>query len=371
MFINRFGTFVVPFLTLYLGEQGFRAGQIAWVFTAWAVGGIGSMILGGRLSDLIGRKYTMTLALVGGGFSMLLMWQAQSLNEYIFTAFLAGLTHGMYHPASNSLLADVVPTERRVTAFAVVRLGVNLGFFCGMAAGGFLAEKNYAWLFIGDAATSITFGLIALFALPHGIRTAVKQSRWGPALRHMLSNRLFLGFFFANLLIVGTFFQWGTSVARLVVDLGHSKHVYGLLMSMNGLIIAFFEIPISQVARRFPAYRVLALGFFLCGLGMWVNLFAFSWVIVAVSLLVFTIGEMTSLPVSGAYLADMAPEDMRGRYAAAHGLTWNLGHAVASGVGSCCSTRNSRLCFGGECWPAEILAAAVMLWARRGAASEQ
>ncbi len=333
LFIHRFGTFVVPFLTLYLKDSGYSVGETASVFASMAIGGIGAMILGGRLTDLVGRKNTMGISLFGGAASMLLMWQAEGLYAYLISAFFVGLTHGMYHPASNSLLIDVVPQERRVTAFAVVRWGVNMGFACGMAAGGLLAEHNYAYLFIGDAVTSAAFAIIAVTMLPHGIKISRENSRWSSALRDMAKNRAFLIFFFANLLAIGSFFQWGSSVARLIGDLGYSKSVYGWLMAGNGLVIAFFEIPLSQVVRKRNPRFVIALGFLLCGIGVWGNEFANVWWIIAIALFVFTLGEMISMPVSGAYVASLAPDEMRGRYSAAVGLSWNLGHAVAPGLG--------------------------------------
>lgn len=338
LFIHRFGTFVVPFLALYLRDSGYSTGETALVFAAMAVGGIGAMILGGRLTDLIGRKNTMGVSLFGGAISMIAMWQAEGLAAYLVTSFFVGLTHGMYHPASNSLLTDLVPDERRVTAFAVVRWAVNLGFAFGMAAGGILAEENYAYLFVGDAVTSAVFAGIAVAFLPHGVRTERSRSRWGVAVREMLGNKPFVLFFFANLIAVSLFFQWGSSVTRLITDLGYAKSVYGWLMATNGLLIAFLEIPISQMTRRRFPPPVIAVGFLLCGIGAWINGFAGiaaapGWVIVAVALVVFTFGEMISMPISGAYVAALAPTEMRGRYSAGVGLTWNLGHAAAPGVG--------------------------------------
>jgi len=365
LFIHRFGTFVVPFLTLYLSGQGYSATQIGSVFFSLAVGAIGSMFLGGRLADLIGRKNVMAIALFSGGISMLLMWQAHSLFQYQLTACLLGLTQGMYHPASNSLLADVVPPDRRITAYAVVRWGVNLGFTCGMAAGGFLAERNFGWLFIGDAASSAIFGVIALLTLPHGTRTSAQRSKWIHAIKHMLSNRRFIYFFIANFLAVGTFFQWGSSIALLVTDhLGHNKQTFGWLMASSGLIITFFEIPISQITRRLPANRVIAFGFLLCGIGVWLNVFAASLIIVVFAMVVFTAGEMVSMPVSGAYIADMAPDDMRGRYSAAVGLTWTLGQAIAPGLGLILYKSSPRVLWWGML-VAGILSAGAMLLGRR------
>src|SRR3990170_2622047 len=65
-----------------------------------------------------------------------------------------------------ALLADLVPPQQRVTAFALYRLAINAGFAFGPAAAGFLADRSFFWLFLGDALTSAVFGVVALVALP-------------------------------------------------------------------------------------------------------------------------------------------------------------------------------------------------------------
>lgn len=360
LFVNRFGAFVVPFLTLYLNDLGYSAAEIWWVFAAMAVGGFGAMWLGGWLTDHLGRKNTMVAALVGGAIAILLLWRADTHAGLIVNAFLNGITHGMFHPAAHSLMADVLPEHRRVTGFAVVRWAVNLGFACGMAAGGVMADRNFAWLFLGDAGTSLVFGVIAFLALPHGIRVSRSKSRWMSAIRDMAKNHRFLALMGANLLAASLFFQWGSSVAKFVVDLGYSKSVYGWLMAMNGLLIALFEIPIARGTRRFPQHLVIGIGYLACGVGMALNGFASTWVWVAVALLVFTIGEMVSLPVSSAYLALLSPEKMRGRYAGALGLTWNIGQSLAPGLGLMLYEWNAAVL-----WSASLalgIGAAMILW---------
>ena len=333
LFIHRFGTFVIPFLTLYLTDLGYTTSAIGAVFASLACGGIGAMILGGRLADLLGRKNTMTISLLGSALSMIFMWQADSFWQFIVATFVTGLTSGMYHPASNSLLTDVVPPDRRITAFATVRWAVNLGFAGGMAAGGFLADRNFAWLFIGDAVSSVIFAVIAFQTLPHGIRTGKNESRWIPAIQNILRNRRFVAFFFANFAAVMAFFHWGSSLAKFTVDLGYTKQDYGWIMALNGVMIALFEIAISQVARRRHAPRVIALGFFLCGAGVWIAGFAAGWQLIVAGLVVFTLGEMIALPVAAAYVAELAPKKMRGRYTATIGLTWNIGQGVTPWLG--------------------------------------
>lgn len=334
VFINRFGTFVIPFLTLYLTKAGYSAGDIWKTFGALAVGGVTSAILGGWLADRIGRRNTMSIALSCAAFSMLGLWQADSLSEYIAAAFFVGLSHGAYHPAASSLLADLVPPERRVIAFGLTRFAINLGFGCGMAAGGFLAEISYDLLFIGDAITAGIYAAVSFFLLPHGLKNeSGVASRWLPALASIWANKRFVAMFFSSLFGVFLFFHWGGAVALLIKDLGYPERVYGMLMAFNGFLITVAELPLSHWVRRFDARQVIGIGFFLCGLGVACCGFATGWIWIAVALVIFTIGEMISMPVSGAYVSELAPEDMRGRYNGVIGLTWHFGHAVAPGLG--------------------------------------
>lgn len=333
MFINRFGTFVVPFLLLYMKESGFPMKVYTLTMLSMAAGGMTSSFLGGWLADRIGRRNTMAIALFGGGGSMVLLWQADSLLGFLLGGLCAGLTHGLYHPASSSLLVDVVPKHRRVTAFAVVRWALNLGFAGGMAAGGFLAERSYALLFLGDAITSFVFGAIVITSIPHGIRVARHEARWKPALDSIFANRRFIAMWFANLLAASLFFQWGAAVSLFVVDLGYSKSVYGWIMALNGVMIAVCELPLSQIGRRYTPRLVIAAGFFFCGLGVFLNLFAISWVWIVIACVVFTVGEMLALPIASAYIGELAPEKMRGRYSGVVSLTWHLSHAYAPALG--------------------------------------
>ncbi len=360
LFVHRFGTFVVPFLTLYLTDLGYTTGRIGIVFAAMAVGGVIAMFLGGRLADLIGRSRTMAISLAGMAVAMILMWQADSFIAFTISSFLLGITSSMYHPAANSLLVDLVPEARRVTAFAVVRWAVNIGFAAGMAAGGILAEKNFAYLFLGDAISSIVFAGISLWMLPQGIRTSRAKSKWAPALRHILGNKPFIAYFVALGLSVSTFFIWGSSVAKFTTDLGYSKEIYGWIMAANGLLIAICELGISQITRKRNAQRVIALGFFLCGAGVWINGFAHSWVVILIALIVFTFGEMIALPVASAYMAALAPDEMRGRYTAVIGLTWNVGHGIAPWLGLTLYEHQPSLLWWG-CLAAGIASAATML----------
>ena len=165
-FLNKFGTFVMPFLAIYLTRQGYSMKDAGIAMSAYGLGHMAAAGLGGHLADVLGRRRTIIFSMLSGACTMLCMSQARRLPAIVGWASLAGLTTELYRPASSALLADLVPAGRRVTAFAAYRLAFNAGFAFGPATAGLLAEKSFVWLFVGDAITSVLYGTIAWLALP-------------------------------------------------------------------------------------------------------------------------------------------------------------------------------------------------------------
>jgi len=321
-FLNKFGSFVVPFLTLYLTSRGYTVGQAGLAVSAYGLGNLCASLLGGHLADKLGRRKTILLSMFSGAAAMMLLSQAHGLGVIILLTALTGLTNELYRPASAALLADIVSPGQRVTAFAGLRVSLNAGFAFGPATAGLLAAYGYFWLFAGDAATSVLFGLVALVALPRGSRGSAHNASWSEALRVLRQDHKLHQLLLANFAIGLVFFQLGSTFGLYVTHLGFSPAVYGAVVSLNGALIVFCELPLTRLTRKFPARRVMAAGYLLCAVGFALNAFAHTITALVLCMMVFTIGEMITMPTGAAYLADLAPPEMRGRYMGVAGLTW-------------------------------------------------
>jgi MFS family permease len=99
--------------------------------------------------------------------------------------------------------------------------------------------------------------------------------------------------------------------------------VYGVLMSWNGLLIVFAELPLTSLTLRFNARRVMALGYVLIGFGFALNGWCRSISSLYLAMTIFTIGEMISAPTTSAFVARLAPERLRGRYMGVLMLAWH------------------------------------------------
>ena len=332
-FLNKFGAFVVPFLAIYLTKQGYTLADAGFAISAYGIGNLIASLLGGYLADTLGRRKTIVLSMLSGAASMMLLSQARGLPAIIILAALTGLTCELYRPAASALLADLVPAGQRVTAFSAYRMAFNAGWAFGPATAGFLAERGFFWLFLGDAATSVLFGAVAWFALPRGVRSKEKKASWGEAIQTLRRDKRFLQVACASLPMALVLFQMSSTFGLHVTTMGFSAATYGALISFNGALVVFCELPLTTITRRFPARRVIALGFFLLGSGFALNMFAHTIPALVGCVLVFTLGEMIAFPVVNAYIADLSPPHMRGRYSGAFGLTWACGLVIGPAMG--------------------------------------
>ncbi len=332
-FLNKFGAFVVPFLTLYLTSRGYSVTETGLAVGAYGLGTLFASLLGGYLADRLGRRQTIMLSMFLGAATMMALSQAHSLPLIIGLTALAGLANEFYRPASNALLADLVPPGQRVTAFATMRMALNAGFAFGPATAGLLAAFGYFWLFVGDALTSALYGALALFALPCDAHQRQTNAGWGEALRVLRHDRKLHQMLAANLCIGLIFFQMASTFGLYVTRLGFSPATYGVLISLNGALIVFCELPLTTITRRFPVRRVMAVGYLIIALGFTLNLWAHTVPTLVACTLLFTLGEMVTMPMVSAYVADLAPANLRGRYLGVSGLTWAIALTFGPGLG--------------------------------------
>ena len=292
---------------------------------------------------------------------MMFLSQARGLPAIIVLTALTGLASEFYRPASVALLTDLVPSGQRVTAFATLRMAFNAGFAFGPATAGFLAAYGYFWLFAGDAATSVLFGLVALIALPRGLGGGRQNNAsWSEALHVLRKDRRLHQLMLANFACALIFFQVASTLGLYVTKLGFSAVTYGAIVSLNGALVVFCELPLTTITRRFPARRVMAVGYVLIGIGFALNALARTIPALAGCMFVFTLGEMITMPMSSAYLADLAPSHMRGRYMGVSGLTWAVGLIVGPALGMKLFAFNAPV-YWLSCCGLGVLAAAIIL----------
>ena len=359
-FINRFGTFVMPMLALYLTRSGFTIAQSGIAISAYGAGHFATSLLGGHLADRIGRRNTIALSMFASGATMLALSQARGFASIVALVFAAGLSTELYRPASSALLSDVVAPDQRVLAFGFYRFAINLGFAVGPATAGFLAERSFLYVFLGDAISSFAFGIIALVALPHGIH----QSEDRETFREAFTDRRLVVFLLASVCITWVYFQMSSTLPIHLARNGYTPSQYGMLMSINGLFVVLFEIALTLWLQRFKHVPVIAIGYALLGIGWALTGFAHTLLALAITVAIWTIAEMIFAPMASAYVTELAPERARGRYHGLHMLTYSIGMLAGPTLGALLYERSEGWLWIG-CAVSGVVGAALMSLSKR------
>jgi MFS family permease len=331
--INKAGSFIIPFLTLVLkrefGLSGSAAGSLV---AAYGFGSIVSILVGGALTDKLGRRATLLLSLSASGVLAVAMGLAPGFREFLPLLLLFGFVADLYRPAAAAMLSDLLPSRERPVGFAALRMAVNLGFAIGMGLGGVLADAHWRLLFLFDGATTLGYCVLVLLVLPE-TRPQPESEPGGaapPAAESPWRDRVFLQLAAASLLYCSLIFIALTILPlTITISAGYPAWVYGVLVGSNGLLIALFEVPLVAWLRRFRRLRVAALGTVLSGLGFGATALHLHWGWFLATGVLWTLGEILVVPQQNAFIADWAPPAARGRYLALYHATWSLGLLIA------------------------------------------
>ncbi|HEY0696290.1 MAG TPA: MFS transporter [Micromonospora sp.] len=326
--VNRMGAFVLVFLAIYLTEaRGFDSFQAGLVLGMWGVGGgVGTMI-GGVLTDRWGRRPTLLTGHLGAAAMMLALGLARELWLVAVSALLLALFAEAVRPAFSAMMIDVVPPADRMRAFSLNYWAINLGFACAAVLAGLAAEVSYLLLFVVDAATTLATAAIVFVRVRETRPATVAAPGRLPdpptgGLRAVLADRVFLGFAVLNVFSALVFLQHISMLPIAMGDDGISPATYGSVIALNGVLIVAGQLFVPKLVGDRSRSAVLALASVVVGVGFGLTAFADVAWFYAITVLVWTLGEMLASPANSTLVAELSPAALRGRYQGVFSLSW-------------------------------------------------
>lgn len=334
--VNRSGMMVLFFFTLYMTrELGFTVVEAGLVMSVFGAGSMLGTYLGGRLCDRLGAYHVQKLSLGVSGLLLLALQVPRSVWLLAGLTFAVAAFSEALHPANAAATAQICAPELRPKGFAVHRLAGNLGVSVGPVVGGYLALRDYRWLFWADGLTTLlACGLAFVFlpsAGPHGEARpagAVALAPWrNAAFLRLLPLVLGVGLVFSQ------FFS--TYPLYLRLHYGLSESGIGGLIAVNTLLIVAVEMLLMHGLRRASPARIVALGTLLIGLGFGMTPLGRSAGFAVAGVVVWTLGEMMTMPMLHTLATLRSDPAAMGEYL---GLT-SLAFATATTFGPALSTR--------------------------------
>ncbi|WP_396209922.1 MDR family MFS transporter [Flavobacterium sp.] len=339
-FINRAGTMVLPFLSKYLKEDlHFSYSQVGWIMVSFGIGSMLGSWLGGKLSDKIGFYKIMIFSLLTSGIGFFILQTITSYHGLLIAIFFIMVIADMFRPAMFVSLGAYAKPENRTRALTLVRLAINLGFAAGPALGGLLIMSvGYKGLFWVDGATCIIAILIFWAKVKEKKKSAYTDKEHpGEVLTHSVFNDGPFWIFLMICLISGImFFQLFTTIPLYHKEqFNLSELQTGLLLTFNGVLVFFVEMPLVSYIERNKINKLRAIN--LGGLLMTISMFLLlvnNWVgILIVMMLFMTFAEMFAFPFSNSFAMSRAPKGHEGRYMAIFTMTYSFAHILSAKTG--------------------------------------
>lgn len=369
-FVVSAGMMVIPFLTLYLSVHL----DLGPTFATLALGahGVGQLlgaVLGGAIADRYGRRPAMIGGLLAAAVLVTVLARLTSPVAILINVVCFSVGVACYRPAASAMMSDLVPPEDRPTGYSLMYAAGNLGFALASGVGGVLAQHNYGWLFIADAAASLSFVLIvALFiketkpTVPEGPADAEGRGQgWG----HVLSNRAFLRFAAATFLTGMVFHQALSTLPLQMNARGLGVEHYGRVMSLNGVMIVLLQLPLTAGLGRFNRALTVSAGDLLVAVGFGFTAWALGVPGFALSVAIWTLGEIIHAAFKFTMVSDFAPPELRARYFGAFQGVYATATAIAPPLGGLLLTQAGPDWLWAACATAGLLAGGLNFSLRR------
>lgn len=327
--INRAGTMVIPFLSIYLTEDlEFSLPNVGWIMTSFSLGSLVGTWLGGKLTDMVGYYKIMVLSLIGSGFMFIGLQYLKTFPTFCTGIFVLMIIADMFRPAMYVALNTYSKPENKTRSVTLIRLAINLGFSAGPAVGGFIiATLSYAGLFWVDGITCILATIVLLKVLNPKTARVQDEVKKLDHPQSAYTDKAYLIFFLA-LVFFGVIFLQYFSIIPIYYRKIHllSEPIIGLLLGLNGLVIFLFEMPLIHWLEnsKYSKIGLVLFGAFLTGLSFIVlNITSWSGILV-IGMLLMTVGEMIAFPFANAFAMERAKKGNQGEYMAMYAMTFSV-----------------------------------------------
>ncbi len=335
-FVSAVGFAVsIPFIAIYFhAVLGLSMSEIGIFFGAMAIVRSAFQLVGGEISDRIGRHSLLIYSQIFRAIAFLLLalsiYREWGFWPVALALLINSIFGAIFQPVANAMVSDILPYEKRLDGYAITRSAGNLGWAVGPAIGGFLAGHSYGLLFVISSVVTLISGLVFLFFL-RAPAAAAAQDRF--KLSDLLAIRsdpnlmrhsiLIFALYLVVAQLIAPFSVYAVEMVKI------TEHQLGLLYTLNGLIVVLLQIPVTKLLARYRLTVQLAMGAFVYAIGYGILgvLTGFEFFVLAI--MIVTMGEIFMSPPSLALTSRLAPEGRMGRYMGIFGFFvasgWSFG----------------------------------------------
>ncbi|HDR7793612.1 TPA: MFS transporter [Bacillus luti] len=345
---------LMPFFALYLKDKVDSLLQVGVIMALSPIAASFGSLIGGRIADTYGRKPIMIFSMASNAVLMLGFLFIEGFIPYAILSIFLGLSNSLFHPAASAMVADVTAPEKRTEAYGLLRMGHNIGAAIGPIMGASVVVLSKNLVFIIASSTMLFYALLVSIliqeTMPKGIdQDENKEKESGSVWKIVIRDKALMIYLLAGIIISMGFSQTEGMLPlhfdNEMKDIFGANNPYPYLMALNGLLVVLFQFQISKWATDKPVGKTMLYGASLFGIGLffigwlprWFGEFNANATIILITLMlvyaIYTLGEMIMSPVQMTFVANLAPEHLRGTYMGAASLQWITGSAFGPLLG--------------------------------------
>ena len=341
MFINRSGSMVLLFTSLYLTKElHFSIADAGLVLSFYGVGSVLGSYMGGWLTDRRNFFDIMLFSLIISGLILLLLLIVKTPLMLSAVIFLYAFTADIFRPANSKAVATYSIPENRTRSVSLVRLAINLGFSIGPAIGGFVALLlGYKWLFVIDSLTSFAAAFMLFIYLPRISAVSVKsekEQQRDTASSSAYRDIPYLLFISLVALFGICFFQLFASVPQYFnKECHYNEGTIGLLLGLNGLFVVIIEMPlVAFLEKKQRIFPYIIAGVLCIPVSFAILVFGKGMMMMAIIYtLIITLSEIFAMPFMMNYALSRPSVERQGQYSALYSISYGLANIAAPILG--------------------------------------
>lgn len=341
--INRFGDFVMPFLSLFLVKKlglSYQSAGIAVMLTSLA--SIPGSFAGGKIADHFGRKKTYAFFQLSAATSLFFCAFLKNPQIIIILVCMSSFFNGGVRPIISAIITDVLPAEKRQIGFSLSYLGINLGVSLGLLVAGFLFN-NYTYLaFIGDAITSFIAVALVLINVKETLPDYTEsrnlsneeKSESGNVFSVLLRRPKILVFLLIYIIFSVVYTQHTFSLPMMLDTIfdNNGPSNFGIIMSFNAVTVITTTMFITHAIRKWKPLSAIVMAGLLYTIGFGMITFIRTMPLFILSTFIWTIGEIMTVTNFGVYIANNTPQNYRARFNAISSLSWSTGTILGTSL---------------------------------------
>ncbi len=332
IFLSAISSSTIVFIPLYLFNNlhlnSITVGLIiSFIGLGSAIGGY----IGGYFSDKYPPKLVSLISLFLSSIFLLLFCLCTNIASIFIILFLFGAANTAFLPASRLLIMCHAIDFTDMQHLSGIRyMLVNLGFGVGVYFGGIIMAINY--IFAIYAILLLCSFLIISLSKKDTDKSKKTDKTLAKINRTILKQIAFICI--VLMLVSLVFAQIRAPYALYLQSITKlSKQQFSNLFLLNSIVIILLQVPFSKILSKYSEKLILALGALLIGIGMLILIVTHTYIIAAISALMWTLGEILFFSTMQTYMYERMPEGYKGKSMGIYQLIYSTSNIIGPSLG--------------------------------------